>query len=152
MPSLDAHHHDLHGYNAHRHHHHHDEPAERDPHRSSGWTGWLRYLIAATVTAVAVISACAVLVGPSEAVVVTRFGDPVRVLVRPGLTWRLPSPIEGTTKVDLRLRTTSSGLPSPQVERCQDLVIRRGRGVGHVGLVECVLCLLTEVLVVDVDH
>jgi membrane protease subunit HflC len=100
----------MHTIMAHLHHHHHDEPAEHDPHRSSGWTGYLRYLIAATVTAVAVVSACVVLVGPSEAVVVTRFGDPVRVLVRPGLTWRLPSPIEGTTKVDLRLRTTSSGL------------------------------------------
>ena len=40
----------------------------------------------------------------------TRFGDPVRVLTEPGLAWKLPAPIEGTIPVDLRLRTTSSGL------------------------------------------
>jgi membrane protease subunit HflC len=41
--------------------------------------------------------------------VVTRFGDPVAVLTRPGLAWKLPMPIEGTIPVDLRLRTTSTG-------------------------------------------
>jgi membrane protease subunit HflC len=41
---------------------------------------------------------------------VTRFGDPVRVLTHPGLAWRLPPPIESTTSVDLKLRTTSTGL------------------------------------------
>jgi membrane protease subunit HflC len=43
-------------------------------------------------------------------VVVTRFGDPLRVLTQPGLAWKLPAPIESTLNVDLRLRTTSSGL------------------------------------------
>jgi len=41
---------------------------------------------------------------------VTRFGEPVRVLTEPGLAWKAPAPIESTTNVDLRLRTTSSGL------------------------------------------
>jgi membrane protease subunit HflC len=102
-----AHHHHHHGLGG--QHHHDDDPAA-DTGRRSGWGGKLRYLIAAAVTALAVASACVVLVGPSEAVVVTRFGDPVRVLVHPGLAWRLPSPIESTSTVDLRLRTTSSGL------------------------------------------
>lgn len=101
MRSMHAHHHHLHGS---------DEPADDTFHRSSRWMRWLRYVFAATLTAIAIVSACVVLVGPSESVVVTWFGDPVRVLVHPGLAWRLPSPIEGTTKVDLRLRTTSSGL------------------------------------------
>jgi membrane protease subunit HflC len=42
--------------------------------------------------------------------VVTRFGQPVRVLLDPGLAWRLPAPIEAALPVDLRLHTTSSGL------------------------------------------
>jgi membrane protease subunit HflC len=42
--------------------------------------------------------------------VVTRFGNPARVLMKPGLAWRLPVPLESIIPVDLRLRTTSSGL------------------------------------------
>jgi membrane protease subunit HflC len=45
-----------------------------------------------------------------EAAVVTRFGRPVRVLLEPGLAWRMPAPIEAALPVDLRLHTTSSGL------------------------------------------
>lgn len=40
----------------------------------------------------------------------TRFGDPIRVLTTPGLAWRMPAPIDNKIEVDLRLRTTSSGL------------------------------------------
>jgi len=50
------------------------------------------------------------MVGAGEAVVVTEFGAPVRVLTEPGLAWKLPAPLEGTTTVDLRLRTSSTGL------------------------------------------
>lgn len=99
----------------HTHHHHgpddhHGHGRHADEERSFGVLGKLRYVIAAAVTAIAAVAACLILVGPSEGVVVTRFGDPVRVLAHPGLAWRLPAPIESTTKVDLRLRTTSSGL------------------------------------------
>ena len=62
------------------------------------------------IVAAAVISACIVLVSPGRAVVVTRFGDPIRVLTAPGLAWKMPAPFESTIDVDLRLRTTSSGL------------------------------------------
>jgi hypothetical protein len=41
---------------------------------------------------------------------VTRFGNPSRVLLEPGLGWRWPAPFEAAIPVDLRLRTTSSGL------------------------------------------
>jgi modulator of FtsH protease HflC len=41
---------------------------------------------------------------------VTRFGDPIRVLTEPGLFWKMPDPVENKIDVDLRLRTTSSGL------------------------------------------
>jgi membrane protease subunit HflC len=69
-----------------------------------------RFAVAAIVVAALVLSACLVLVNPGEAVVVTRFGNPVRVLTSPGLALKLPMPIENSVVVDLRLRTTSSGL------------------------------------------
>lgn len=70
----------------------------------------LRFLLAAVVVAAAVLAGTAVMVGAGEAVVVTEFGAPVRVLTEPGLAWKLPAPLEGTTTVDLRLRTSSTGL------------------------------------------
>lgn len=69
-----------------------------------------RMLIAALLVAFALATACLVQVRSGAATVVTRFGNPVRVLLQPGLSWRWPIPFENTTPVDLRLRTTSSGL------------------------------------------
>jgi membrane protease subunit HflC len=70
----------------------------------------LRFLLAAVVLGAAVLAGTAVMVGAGEAVVVTEFGAPVRVLTEPGLAWKLPAPVEGTITVDLRLRTSSTGL------------------------------------------
>lgn len=58
----------------------------------------------------AMATASLVQVRAGEATVVTRFGNPARVLLEPGLAWRLPVPFESTIPVDVRLRTTSSGL------------------------------------------
>lgn len=93
-------------------HPHYSAPAQDRTEPSKG--GWLahngRILAAFLIVSAAVASACLVLVGPGEAVVVTRFGDPIRVLTQPGLAWRMPAPFENKIEVDLRLRTTSSGL------------------------------------------
>ncbi len=85
--------------------HDHQSGAE-DSFMTQNW----RYLIAAVVVAALVLSACLVLVNPGEAVVITRFGNPVRVVTTPGLAFKLPPPMENAVVVDLRLRTTSSGL------------------------------------------
>jgi modulator of FtsH protease HflC len=69
-----------------------------------------RVALAAVVLLAAAAASSLVMVGPGQAVVITEFGSPVRVLAKPGLAWKIPAPIEGTTIVDLRLRTTSSGL------------------------------------------
>jgi membrane protease subunit HflC len=90
----------------HTHHHHHD-------HAEPTVTRWYlpaRALLAALILLSAVMAACLIMVPAGEAVVVTRFGDPTRILTTPGLAWKLPAPIEGTIPVDLRLRTTSTGL------------------------------------------
>jgi len=77
-------------------------------------TRWLseyaRFVAAGFIVLAAAISACIVLVVPGQAVVVTRLGDPIRVATTPGLAWKIPAPIESTVPVDLRLKTTSSGL------------------------------------------
>jgi membrane protease subunit HflC len=73
-------------------------------------TGTLRFIIAAAIVAGAVIASAQVMVAAGQAVVVTRLGDPLRVLTHPGLAWKLPMPIDSTIQVDLRLHTTSGGL------------------------------------------
>ncbi|WP_249219976.1 protease modulator HflC [Citrobacter portucalensis] len=70
----------------------------------------LRYAIAALLITLALLTACLLQVQSGNATVVTRFGSPVRVLLEPGLAWRLPAPFESPVEVNLRTRSTSSGL------------------------------------------
>ncbi len=104
--SLHFHSHDSSGHPASSHQHGGDGSFASAPRPFSG----LRYLVAVVIVAGLVMSACLVLIGPGNALVITRFGNPIAVVTQPGLAWRLPAPIENTTSVDLRLRTTSSGL------------------------------------------
>jgi membrane protease subunit HflC len=99
------------------HHHHHGHSHDAHPHggtQAKPPGPWIarhyRYFVAGAIVLVLVLSACLVTVEPGEAVVVTRIGNPVRVLTSPGLAFKWPAPIEDTIPVDLRLRTTSSGL------------------------------------------
>jgi membrane protease subunit HflC len=70
----------------------------------------LRTAIATVILLAAVAAACIVMVPAGTADVITRFGAPVRVITRPGLAWKLPAPFESAIPIDLRLRTTSTGL------------------------------------------
>jgi modulator of FtsH protease HflC len=99
-----------HHHHGHHHHHDHDDPAAHDGGRQGLFARYGRFLVAFLIVAAAVLSACLVLVSPGQAIVVTRFGDPINVLTAPGLAWKMPAPVESTIDVDLRLRTTSSGL------------------------------------------
>ena len=102
----------------HDHHHDHDPLGLSHTHDHGSPIGpppsklrvALRFGLASFVLAGAVLAASAIMVGAGTAVVVTQFGKPVRVLTEPGLAWKLPAPIEAAIPVDLRLRTTSSGL------------------------------------------
>ena len=40
----------------------------------------------------------------TECVIVLRFGNPVRILEKSGLAWKLPTPIETIVRIDTRLR------------------------------------------------
>lgn len=70
----------------------------------------LRFVLAGVVLGVAALTATAVMVSAGEAVVITQFGAPVRVLTQPGLGWKLPAPLQATVPVDLRLYTSATGL------------------------------------------
>src|SRR6185295_5374228 len=87
---------------------HHDEPKNDDPEHEHGAA--LRIGIAAAIVLAAIAAACIVMVPAGEAGVITRFGNPKRVVTEPGLAWKLPAPFESTIPIDLRLRTTSTGL------------------------------------------
>jgi modulator of FtsH protease HflC len=89
-------------------HHHHDEEAAGPP--ASRARLALRFGVATLVVVGAVLAASAVMVSAGTADVITEFGKPVRVLTEPGLAWKIPAPVESALVVDLRLRTTSSGL------------------------------------------
>jgi membrane protease subunit HflC len=67
-------------------------------------------LLALVLVIFVLAAASLVQVRSGEASVITRFGNPARVLLEPGLNWRWPAPFEASIPVDLRLRTTSSGL------------------------------------------
>jgi membrane protease subunit HflC len=105
MSQTHIHDHHGHGHGHGHHHHHHAGPADTSRLRVA-----LSFALAGLIVLGAVIAACIVMVPAGEAVVVTRFGNPVRVITAPGLAWKLPMPIETTIPVDLRLRTTSTGM------------------------------------------
>lgn len=92
----------------HGHHHHHHDGA--DAHATGGGPFYVRILLALLCVIFAITVASFIPVRAGEASVITRFGRPVRVLLEPGLAWRLPAPVEAVVPVDLRLHTTSSGL------------------------------------------
>jgi membrane protease subunit HflC len=102
---MDTHAHE-HGVLDFSHHHH----GGSDTPQGGPWRMILRLLVASLVLAGAVLAASATMVAAGTAVVITEFGKPVRVLTEPGLAWKIPAPIESAIPVDLRLRTTSSGI------------------------------------------
>jgi modulator of FtsH protease HflC len=91
-------------------HRHGDDGAQNLTGAANGGSFYWRVALAALCVVVAIAVASFIQVQAGQAMVVTRFGEPVRVLLDPGLAWRLPAPIESAVPVDLRLHTTSSGL------------------------------------------
>jgi modulator of FtsH protease HflC len=96
--------------NTHHHHHHGEHGHGHDHGTATPFRPTPRLVVAVVVVLAVLLSACLVLVSPGQAIVVTRFGNPIRVITTPGLAAKLPAPIDNTVAVDLRLRTTSSGL------------------------------------------
>ncbi len=97
-------------FHTHGHDHHHHEPDTAGPPGARRWRVGLRFAMALLIVIAAGFASSAVMVGAGQATVVTRFGDLSRVLTTPGLAWKLPAPVESVIPVDLRLRTTATGL------------------------------------------
>ncbi|HEY4338447.1 MAG TPA: protease modulator HflC [Steroidobacteraceae bacterium] len=89
---------------------HHDNDHDDHDHDHHDFGALMRIGVAALILLAAIAAACIVMVPAGEAGVITRFGNPVRVVTEPGLAWKLPAPFESTILIDLRLRTTSTGL------------------------------------------
>ncbi|MBV1836743.1 SPFH domain-containing protein [Acetobacter estunensis] len=85
-----------------------EDAALRTPRRMTGLG--MRFGIAGLVFCATLSAAMSYTVETGKAVVVTRFGAPVRVRTEPGLSWKLPAPLEVEQVVDLQARTTSGGL------------------------------------------
>jgi modulator of FtsH protease HflC len=67
-------------------------------------------MVAGMAVCVALLAACLTIVHRGEAVIITRLGDPVRVITEPGVMFKMPAPIEAVNRIDLRLHSLSSGL------------------------------------------
>jgi len=114
----DHHHGHDHGGHDHDGHDHLHDPLDFGHHHHGAEIGppatparlVVRFGMASLVLIGAVLAACAVMVEAGTAAVITEFGKPVRVITEPGLAWKIPAPVEAAMVVDMRLRTTSSGL------------------------------------------
>jgi membrane protease subunit HflC len=70
---------------------------------------WLRAVVGVLALAAIVFSATAVVVREGQAVLVTRFGRPLRAATQAGLHWKLPWPIDQASALDMRRRVYETG-------------------------------------------
>jgi membrane protease subunit HflC len=70
---------------------------------------WLRAVVGSLALAAIFFQATAVIVGEGQAVLVTRFGRPLRAATQAGLHWKLPWPIDSTLSLDMRRRVYETG-------------------------------------------
>ena len=70
---------------------------------------WLRAVAGSLALLAILFYAMAVVVPEGQAVLVTRFGRPLRAATQPGLHWKLPWPIDRATLLDMRRRVYETG-------------------------------------------
>ena len=70
---------------------------------------WLRAVVGILALAAIVFDATAVVVREGQAVLITRFGRPLRAATQPGLHWKLPWPIDQASLLDMRRRVYETG-------------------------------------------
>jgi modulator of FtsH protease HflC len=92
----------------------------------------LRAVMGSLALLAILFSATAVVVREGEAVIVTRFGHPLRTAAEAGLHWKLPYPIDEATRLDMRRRVYESGL-TEMLTRDKKNVIARTFVVWRIG-------------------
>jgi modulator of FtsH protease HflC len=70
---------------------------------------WLRAVVGTLALGAIVFYAMAVVVREGQAVLITRFGRPLRVATQSGLHWKLPWPIDEASLLDMRRRVYETG-------------------------------------------
>lgn len=70
---------------------------------------WLRAAVGTLALAAIVFYAMAIVVAEGQAVLVTRFGRPLRAATETGLHWKLPWPIDRASWLDMRRRVYETG-------------------------------------------
>src|ERR1700691_2222715 len=70
---------------------------------------WLRAVVGTLALAAIIFSATAVVVREGQAMLITRFGRPLRAATEPGLHWKLPWPIDQGSLLDMRRRVYETG-------------------------------------------
>ena len=93
---------------------------------------WLRGIVGTLALAAIVFQATAVVVGEGQAVMVTRFGRPLRAATQAGLHWKLPWPIDQASMLDMRRRIYETG-HTEMLTRDKKNVIARTFVVWRIG-------------------
>ena len=93
---------------------------------------WLRAVVGTLALAAIVFHAAAVVVGEGQAVLITRFGRPLRTATDSGLHWKLPWPIDQALLLDLRRRVYETG-QTEMLTRDKKNVIARTFVVWRIG-------------------
>src|SRR5579862_7796432 len=93
---------------------------------------WLRAAVGTLALAAILFQATAVVVGEGQAVLVTRFGRPLRAATQPGLHWKLPWPIDQAVTLDMRRRIYETG-QTEMLTRDKKNVIARSFVIWRIG-------------------
>jgi len=93
---------------------------------------WLRAIVGTLALLAIAFQATGVVVGEGQAVLVTRFGRPLRAATQAGLHWKLPWPIDSAATLDMRRRLYETGL-TEMLTRDKKNIIARTFVVWRVG-------------------
>ncbi len=93
---------------------------------------WLRAVVGTLALAAIFFSATAVVVKEGQAVLITRFGRPLRAATQAGLHWKLPWPIDAQITLDMRRRVYETG-QTEMLTRDKKNIIARSFVVWRIG-------------------
>ncbi len=85
---------------------------------------WLRATVGILALAGVVFYSTAIVVREGQAVLITRFGRPLRAATHPGLHWKLPWPIDRGIRLDMRRQVYETGLTEMLTRDKKNLIVR----------------------------
>jgi membrane protease subunit HflC len=85
---------------------------------------WLRGIVGTVALGAVVFHATAVVVREGQAVLLTRFGRPLRAATVPGLHWKLPWPVDRGILLDMRRRVYETGHTEMLTRDKKNIIVR----------------------------